>query len=149
MREFLNRAWPENDALLLELLRLRDEHARLLGYADWPSYDAEVKMIGKGDAIPEFIDKIAEAAGESARRHYDALLERLRQDHPEATSVDSTDKAFYGELIRKENFDVDAQQVREYFDFTKVRAGLLAVTGRLFDLEYTEAPGARTSRCTT
>ncbi|MGE5718676.1 MAG: M3 family metallopeptidase, partial [Nocardioidaceae bacterium] len=142
MREFLNRAWPENDALLLELLRLRDEHARLLGYADWPSYDAEVKMIGKGDAIPEFIDKIAEAAGESARRDYDALLARLRQDHPEATSVDSTDKAFYGELIRKENFDVDAQQVREYFDFTKVRAGLLAVTGRLFDLEYTEAPGA-------
>jgi len=142
MREFLNRAWPENDALLLELLRLRDEHARLLGYADWPSYDAEVKMIGKGDAIPEFIDKIAEAAADSARRDYDALLARLRKDHPEATSVDSTDKAFYGELIRKENFDVDAQQVREYFDFSKVRAGLLAVTGRLFDLEYAEVPDA-------
>jgi len=142
MREFLNRAWPENDALLLELLRLRDEHARLLGYADWPSYDAEVKMIGKGDAIPEFIDKIADAAGESARRDYDDLLARLRQDHPEATSVDSTDKAFYGELIRRERFDVDAQRVREYFDFTKVRAGLLAVTGRLFDLEYTEVPDA-------
>jgi thimet oligopeptidase len=142
LRAFLNRAWPQNDALLIELLKLRDEHARLLGYADWPGYDAEVKMIGKGDAIPEFIDKITEASAESARRDYDVLLARLQQDHPDATAVDSTDKAYYGEVIRKESFDVDAQLVREYFDFTKVRAGLLDVTGRLFGLEYTEVRDA-------
>jgi thimet oligopeptidase len=137
LRAFLNRAWPDNDAVLRELLRLRDEHARLLGYADWPSYDAEVKMIGKGSAIPEFIDKIAAAAEESARRDYGILLARLQRDHPEASTVDSTDKAYYAELIRKERFDVDAQEVREYFDFAKVRAGLLSVTGRLFGIDYT------------
>jgi thimet oligopeptidase len=142
LREFLNRAWPDNDALLVELLSLRDEHARLLGYADWPTFDAEVKMIGKGDSIPEFIDRISEVAEESARRDYEVLLARLREDHAEATSVDSTDKSYYGELIRKESFDVDAQRVREYFDFTKVRAGLLDVTGRLFGLEYAEVPEA-------
>jgi thimet oligopeptidase len=142
LRTFLNRAWPENDALLLELLGLRDEHARLLGYADWPSFDAEVKMIGKGDAIPDFIERISEVAEESARRDYEVLLARLRQDHPDAISVDSTDKSYYGELIRKERFDVDAQRVREYFAFTKVRAGLLDVTGRLFGLEYAEVPDA-------
>ncbi len=139
---FLNRAWPQNDAVLVELLRLRDEHARILGYPDWASYDAEVKMIGKGDAIPDFIERISEVAEEAARRDYDVLLRRLQQDHPGVTSVDSTDKAFYGEVIRRESFDVDAQQVREYFDFTKVRAGLLSVTGRLFGLEYAEVPDA-------
>ncbi len=139
---FLNRAWPQNEPLLHEMLRLRDEQARLLGYPDWPSFDAEVKMIGKGDAIPEFIDRIAEVSERSARRDYDVLLARLRQDHPDATSVDSTDKAFYREAIRKERFDVDAQHVREYFDFAKVRAGLLEATGRLFGLEYSEVPDA-------
>ncbi len=142
LRAFLNRAWPQNDALLLELLSLRDEHARLLGYTDWPSYDAEIKMIGKGDAILEFVDQITDAARASALRDHDVLLARLQQDHPEVTSVDSTDKACYAELIRKERFDVDAQQVREYFDFAKVRAGLLEVTGRLLGLEYTEVPHA-------
>ena len=34
---FLNRAWPENDAVLHELLELRRENAQVLGYADWPS----------------------------------------------------------------------------------------------------------------
>ena len=142
LRAFLNRAWPQNDPVLLELLRLREEHARLLGYADWPSYDAEVKMIGKGDAIPEFIDRITDLSSEAAERDYAVLLERLQQDHPDAAAVDSIDKAYYGEVIRRERFDVDAQQVRRYFDFAKVRAGLLAVTGRLFGLEYAEVADA-------
>jgi len=142
LHEFLNRAWPENDALLKELLELRAEHAKILGYDGWPSYDAEVKMIGKGSAIPEFIDRITEVSEEAARRDYAVLLARLQQDHPEVTTVDSTDKAFYSEVVRRENFDVDSQQVRTYFDFTKVRAGLLDVTGRLFGIEYVEVPDA-------
>ena len=48
VHEFLNRAYPENDAVLHDLLALRHEHAGLLGYDGWPSYDAEVKMIGTG-----------------------------------------------------------------------------------------------------
>ncbi|HET7386817.1 MAG TPA: M3 family metallopeptidase [Nocardioidaceae bacterium] len=144
VHEFLNRAWPENDDLLGELLHLRREHARLLGYDGWPSYDAEVKMIGKGPAIPEFVDRISAAADAAGRRDYDLLLDRLRRDHPEATALDTVDKAFYTEVLRRENYEVDAQQVRSYFDFAKVRAGLLAVTGRLFGVEYAEASDAAT-----
>jgi thimet oligopeptidase len=144
VEQFLNRGWPENDALLKELLELRREHATILGYADWPSYDAEVKMIGKGTAIPGFIDRIAEASADSAHRDHDALLRRLRQDHSDVTTVDSTDRSYYSEVVRREDFDVDAQQVREYFDFKKVRAGLLDVTGRLFGIEYVAVPDAPT-----
>jgi thimet oligopeptidase len=142
MQEYLNRAWPENDALLHELLELRREHALLLGYDGWPSYDAEVKMIGKGAAIPEFIERITEVSTAAARRDIDVLLARVQQDHPEVTAVDNVDKAFYSEVLRRERFDVDAQQVRAYFDFAKVRAGLLEVTGRLFDVEYVEVADA-------
>ncbi len=136
LHEFRNRAWPENDTVLRELLELRAEHARLLGYADWPSYDAEVKMIGKGDAIPEFIDRIAEASDGPGRRDMAVLLGRLQQDHPDAETVDGRDGSFYAEVVRRENFEVDAQEVRTYFDFAKVRAGLLDVTGRLFGIDY-------------
>jgi thimet oligopeptidase len=144
MQEYLNRAWPENDALLHELLELRREHARLLGYDGWPSYDAEVKMIGKGAAIPEFVDRITDVSTTAARRDFDVLLARLQQDHPELTTVDNVDKLFYSEVLRRERFDVDAQQTRAYFDFKKVRAGLLEVTGRLFDVEYVEVTDAPT-----
>jgi thimet oligopeptidase len=138
LHAYLNRAWPENDGLLREMLELRREKANLLGYPDWASYDAEVKMIGSGKAIPEFIDQISSLAEVSAQRDIALLLQRLQHDHPEASVVESWDRSYYGEVIRKESFDVDAQLVRTYFDFAKVRAGLLEVTGRLFGLEYVE-----------
>ncbi|MGH3265134.1 MAG: M3 family metallopeptidase, partial [Trebonia sp.] len=140
--EFLDRAWPGNDAVLREMLALRDEQAKLLGYPNWPAYDAEIKMIGSGDAIPAFIDRIAAAALEPGRRDLAVLLERRRKDEPDATSLDRTCSAYYAELVRRERFDVDAAQVRRYFRFDRVRAGLLEVTGRLFGLDYQPVPDA-------
>jgi thimet oligopeptidase len=137
MYELRNKAWPENDAVLRELLDLRAEHASLLGYDGWPDYDAEVKMIGAGKDIAEFIDRIADVADEPAHRDLDVLLERVRRDHPDASGVSTADHRYYSELVRREQFDVDAQEVRTYFDFDKVCAGLLDVTGELFGLTYT------------
>ncbi|HEY3737750.1 MAG TPA: M3 family metallopeptidase [Jatrophihabitans sp.] len=135
-QQFLNRAWPANDALLAEILALRAEYAGLLGYDNWAEYDAEVKMIASGKAITEFIDRICELAQASAQRDVAVLLERARLDRPDLTKLTSADTAYYGELIRRENFEVDAQQVRQYFAFDAVRTGLLAVTGRLFGVQY-------------
>ncbi|MDT4936959.1 MAG: thimet oligopeptidase [Pseudonocardiales bacterium] len=134
--EFLNRGWPDNDAALGRLLDLRAEQAHLLGYASWPDFDAEVKMIGTGAAIIEFVDRITALSESAARRDFDILLERRRQDDPQATTLDASEAVYYGELVHKEQFDVDAQQVRRYFDFGRVRAGLLSVTGRLFGVDY-------------
>lgn len=135
----LTIGYPDNVEVLREIFGLRAELATLLGYDNWPDFDAEVKMIGKGDAIGAFIDKIADAALEPARRDVDILLARLRQDRPDATHVESSDSGYYAEVHRREELDVDAQQVRMYFDFGKVRAGLLDVTGRLFGLTYSPA----------
>ncbi|WEG08436.1 Zn-dependent oligopeptidase [Microbacterium horticulturae] len=131
-----NIAWPENDAVLHRLLTLRAEHARLLGYANWADYDAEVKMIGDGRAIGTFIDRIADAAADAAQRDKRVLLQRLQQDVPGATDIDTADVPYYSELVRKEQFAVDAQLTRTFFAFEKVRQGLLDVTGRLFGLSW-------------
>jgi len=133
---FLERGWPATEPILTELFTLRHELATTVGYPDWPSYDADVKMIGTGPAIAEFIDRIAAAAEEPMRRDLGQLLERYRRDHPEATTVPGYDYPHYAELVRAEQYDVDAQRVRTYFDFASVRAGLLEVTGRLFGLGY-------------
>ncbi len=133
---FLNRGWPDNEAVLHQLLDLRAEKAGLLGYADWPDYDADVKMIGSGHAIAQFIDQLAGAADAPGRRDKEILLARRRADDPAASSFDSSESGYYAELVRREQFDVDAQHVRQYFDFANVRQGLLDVTGRLFGVEY-------------
>lgn len=138
--QFNNRAWPANDPLLHEILDLRHEQAQLLGYDSWPDFDAEVKMIGTGAAIGEFIDRIAGLTEAGGRREIAVLLERAQADDPTITELLTADVSHYAELVRREQYEVDAQQVRRYFDFPAVRAGLLTVTGRLFGISYVERP---------
>ncbi len=139
---FLTRAFPANESVLAELLAVRHELAQTLGYADWPSYDAEVKMIGDGPAIGAFVDTVTDLAREPAAAEHDALLARARQDHPDLDRLTSVDRYHVSELLRREECAVDGREVRAYFDFDRVRAGLLDVTGTLLGLEYVDVPDA-------
>ena len=132
-------AWPENDEVLRELLTLRAEHAGLLGYAGWADFDAEVKMIGSGEAIMPFVERVAASAEQAADRDFARLEERARRDDADAV-VDDASWRFWAETIRREDYEVDAQAVRRYFRVERVVAGLLEVTGRLFGLHCVEVP---------
>jgi thimet oligopeptidase len=133
--EYFNLAWPENDSVLGDLLRRRREKAQLVGYADWPDFDAEVKMIGSGAAIADFIERINTEAHDAGLRDLAVLAERGAKDGVDTIDVASWRYCF--EAVKREQYGVDAQEVRRYFDFAKVHQGLLEVTGRLFGLTYT------------
>ncbi|WP_254666412.1 M3 family metallopeptidase [Humibacillus sp. DSM 29435] len=137
-------AWPANDAVLQGLFAVRREIAGLLGFDTWADYDAEVKMIGTGAAIGDFVERIAELSATSAERDKQLLVERLRRDRPDATDIDSPDVTYYAELVRKEDLAVDAQLVRTFFPFEQVRQGLLDVTGALFGLDWQRVDDAAT-----
>lgn len=135
-----NVAWPDNDRVLQELLAVRRETASLLGFDSWPDYDTEVKMIGSGAAVAAFIDRVGDASRARAAEDVAVLLARKQLDDPAATVLAGHDSRYYEELVRREQYDVDGQVVRTYFDFEQVRQGLLDVTGRLFGLTWTPVP---------
>ena len=132
--EYFNLAWPENDAVLGDLLRLRDEKARLLGYPNWPDFDAEIKMIGNGAEIEKFIDRIAAESHDAGRRDLAVLETRGAEEGIDR--IDLSNWRYCFEAVKREQYGVDAQEVRRYFDFSRVHQGLLDVTGRLFGLTY-------------
>ena len=130
------RAYPANDEVLSRLLQLRDEKARLLGYPDFPDYAVAQMMMPSGDQIGAFIDDVNRAARPAGLADRERLLARLREDHPDATELTAADNRYYIELLKSELFGVDPHEVRRYVDFTKVRDGILALTGRLFGVSY-------------
>ncbi|HET6166630.1 MAG TPA: M3 family metallopeptidase [Marmoricola sp.] len=132
--EYFNLAWPDNDAVLGDLLRLRDEKARLLGYPNWPDFDAEIKMIGSGAEIEKFVDRIAAEALDAGRRDLAVLEARGAEDGIDRIDLASWRYCF--EAVKREQYGVDAQEVRRYFAFARVLQGLLDVTARLFGLSY-------------
>lgn len=129
-------AWPENDAVLAELLDVRQQHAELLGYASWSDYETEDRMAGSAARVVAFLDEVDEASKAAGDAEYALLLERLREEEPDATDVTNADQLYLLTRLHEERFSVDAQEVRRYLDFTRVLDGLLATTGALFDISY-------------
>ncbi len=129
-------AWPENDAVLAELLDVRAERAALLGYGDWADFETETRMVGSSAAVHDFLARVDAASAAAAQEEYPLLLERLRRDDPEIDAVTTADFFYVLSALKKEHHDVDAQEVRSYFSFDRVLPGVLATTAGLLGLVY-------------
>lgn len=142
--ERFNVAAPGNVKVLERLLAIRYEIATLLGYPTWAEYHARPRMAGEAKAVADFIDKVFAASSPAATREYAELLARKKQDVPDATSLESWDRTYYAELVRRARYSFDSQSVRPYFPYERVRAGVMDVSSRLFGVTFRPAPGLPT-----
>ncbi|MCU0858082.1 MAG: Zn-dependent oligopeptidase [Pontiellaceae bacterium] len=135
-KEFKNRGYPKNEQILKDILIKRHELANLLGYNNYADYVTETKMVKTPKTIHSFIDDVALIAKVRAEKEYNLLLERLKQIDPDAETVGDWQKTYLEELIRQEQFNVDAKEIRTYFQFGHVRDGVLKLTGELFGVQF-------------
>ncbi|MDY7231801.1 M3 family metallopeptidase [Hyalangium rubrum] len=142
-RAFRKRGHPKNLDTLSRLIAKRHEIATLLGYPSWASFITEDKMIRSDKAAAEFIEKITTASAARAKSDYDALLARKRKDEPKATVVNPWDQAYLEDRVRAEQYSFDSQAVRPYFEYTRVRQGVLDITSRMFGITYKPLPDAQ------
>jgi thimet oligopeptidase len=136
------RGHPKNLEVLTRMLQKRHELATILGYPSWATYATEDKMIGSAQAAADFIARIAAASEARAERDYAQLLTRKRKDDPEATAVAAWDSAFYQERVMAENYGFDSQAMRAYFEYARVKQGVLDITGRMFGIRYERVEAA-------
>lgn len=134
--EFNNRAYPKNMEVLNALLAKRYELAQILGFPNWAAYITADKMVGSEQRAAEFIETIAAASLEKSQRDYRQLLSHKQQEHPAAEKVHPWESGYYSESLRKQEYHFDAQSVRPYFQFSRVKEGILNVTAALFGVEF-------------
>jgi thimet oligopeptidase len=130
------RGHPRNLEVLSRMLEKRHELSTLLGYANWAAYATEDKMIGSQERAAEFIARIASASEARAGRDYQQLLRRKRKDDSGAHAVAGWDAAFYSERVSAEEYGFDSQTIRPYFEYRRVKQGVLDITAKIFGLEY-------------
>ena len=130
-----NRAWPENDVVLGELIAQRDALARLLDRPDFATLQLEDAMLQSPAAVQAFLDELLQAGDALARRDDARMLERLRREQPDAVAVPLWNDAYLIQAIKKEQYDLDPQEVRRYFAYDNVRDGILQLTRDLMGVE--------------
>jgi thimet oligopeptidase len=138
--EFNNRAYPKNMEVLDRLIAKRHELAQLLGYENFAACVTADKMVKNENNAAEFIEQMAAASLEKSRADYNQLLVRKQQDVPGAGRIDPWEAGYYSELLKRTEYQFDAQQVRPYFQYKKVKQGVLDAMSRLFDVEFRQNP---------
>jgi len=134
-KQFLDRGYPDNEALLKQIISKRDQLAKHLGYDTYAEYVTEVAMIATPSNASTFIDRIATLAKPRSNRDYKQLLAQLQTIDPQAEKVGNWQKAFLEEQVKKEQYQYDAKAIREYFAYDDVKQGIFELAGQLFDVE--------------
>jgi oligopeptidase A len=122
----------DNSAVLAEILKLRHEAARLLGFASYAELSLATKMAPDVPAVLAFLSRLAGHYLPAARRELAEL--ETRAGHPLA----AWDVAYYAERLREERFAVSEEALRPYFPLPRVLAGLTSVAARLYGLKFAE-----------
>jgi thimet oligopeptidase len=135
MAAFTSRAYPANDAVLKRVVDDRSELAGLLGYPNYAAFDLANRMAKSPARVQSFLDEIDAVARPIGKAEAARMLARLRKDDPSLTALGGWSSSYASRLIRKEDYEVDPEQVREYFAFDKVQAGILDLTRDLFGVE--------------
>ena len=133
----LGAAALDNSAVMRELLALRQEKARLLGYASYAELSIVAKMAKSADQVSAFLRDLARRARPFAERDLAELSDFARTELglPE---LQAWDLAFASERLKQHRYAFNNEEVKQYFTEPKVLDGLFRIVETLFEVEIRE-----------
>lgn len=138
---FTNRGGEKNVKLLDQLLALRGEKAKLLGYKTWSDYAIEPRMARTSAAVREFLDQVKGALKEPAKVEMAELVkEHVRLGGKATDRLPPSDRYYLEDRVRKAKYAFDSQALSAYLEIGAVKKGLMDITARMYGLEYREVP---------
>jgi peptidyl-dipeptidase Dcp len=139
-RMFVNRGdnggEHDNKAIITEILQLRAERAKLLGYpthAHWRLENAMAKTPEKAMELMEAVWKPAVARVQEEVADMQALADK----EGAKIKIEPWDYRYYMEKVRKAKYDLDQNEVKPYLQLEKLREGIFWVAGELFNFNFT------------
>jgi len=135
----MQRGGKENSERLSDALALRDRLAKLAGFNNFAEYGISIKMAKTPKRIFDFMNDLKEKLIPLFEKELDAFKE-LKAKHTgtpiEDVKFELWDLFYYHELLRKEKYSVDQNEVKEYFPMERVVNGVLEVYQTVLNLEF-------------
>jgi oligopeptidase A len=125
----------DNNAIIADILPLRHELARLVGYENYADYALATRMAKSSKQVLGFLNDLARRCLPAARQEFSDLEEFAGR------KLNAWDIAFYSERLQERRFKVSQEVVRPYFPLPKVLDGLFALIRRLYGISVRERPG--------
>ena len=132
-------AVDKNVALLKQILGLKYQIARKLGYASWADFQIEPKMAKNAKTAIDFLEKLKTGL----QPKFDAEVAELQKLKARETGdpkavIKYWDWRYYSNELKKEKYTVDAEQLRVYFPYDRALQGMFDIYQKIFGLTFEE-----------
>jgi oligopeptidase A len=135
IREELYKAYttraPQNGDIIDELMVLRQEMARLLGFESYSEFSLASKMAPDTKTVLKFLDNLALTSRPQAEREINELRNIAKN-----IDLQSYDTAYYGEILKKAQYDIDEEEYRPYFEQNSVVNGMFDFLRQMFGIRF-------------
>ena len=125
----------DNNAIVLETLRLRAEMAQLLGYPNFAAYQLSNKMAGTPETVDNFLQPIMDASIRSANAQMKEM-EKIA-----GHKIKAWDWSYYAERLRARKYALDESQTKPYFQADSVLKGVFTAAEKIYGLHFEEVTG--------
>lgn len=126
----------DNSLLMQEILRLREQKAKLLGFTSYAELSLARKMAPSVAKVREFLHDLAEKAKQPAHTELAELTDFAKKDGVE--TLQPWDTAYYAEQLKQQNFNLSQEALKPYFPAQKVVRGLFSIAEKLYGIQIIE-----------
>ena len=134
IRETLYKAYvtraPENASIIDEILRLKHEMSQLLGFENFAQYSLASKMAENETSVINFLEALIKNSQAQAKNELKALQAITDKE------IQSFDSAYYSEILKKAQYDIDEEEYRPYFEQQSVLNGMFDFLEKLFAIHF-------------
>jgi peptidyl-dipeptidase Dcp len=147
LREKLYRAWVgrgespgehDNRGVAQDILRLRNEQARLHGHSCYADYALTDTMAGTRGAVEKLLNEVWPRALAALEREEQALLDAIAaSDEPAMEGpLQAWDWRYWAEKVRRQRYAIDDAEIKPYFELSRVAEAAFDCAHRLFGLSF-------------
>ncbi|MFV5508652.1 M3 family metallopeptidase [Acinetobacter sp. 197] len=126
----------DNTALIEEILSLRLEMAKLLGFNNYAELSLASKMAPSVEAVDEFLRDLAEHARVPAEKEVSELKAIAAEDG--ISDLQPWDSSYYSEKLKMQQFNLSQEALKPYFPAPKILQGLFSIVNRLYGIQAIE-----------
>lgn len=126
----------DNNAILAEIVGLRHERVRLLGYDDYTTWRLENRMAKTPRQALDLLDAVWPAALARVETEV-ADMQAVADAEDAGITIAPWDYRYYAEKVRQTTYDLDSDEVKQYLQLDNLRDGMFFVAGALFDFAFT------------
>lgn len=126
----------DNKSIMLQIVNLRAEKAKLLGYKTYADYSISNNMAKTPEAVYDFLNQVMEPALIAATRDRDDMQAIINREGG-TFKLAPWDWWYYAEKLKKEKFNLDESELKPYFKLENVRDGMFYVANQLYGITFT------------